>query len=57
MKLHKFKNFFRKLYGTKKTLINFPDKRTVSIKGTVCNSLRKSLLNVQYDLYVVKIIG
>ena len=32
------------------------DKRTVSIKRTVWNLLRKSLLNVPYDLYIGKII-
>ena len=36
---------------------DFSDKRTVSIKRTVWNLLKKSLLNVPYDPYIGKIIG
>ena len=55
--LHKIRNFYKVLYGTNKILIHFSDKRTVSIKRTVWNLFKKSLLNVQYDPYIGKIIG
>ena len=55
--MHKIRDFYKVSYGTNKTLIHFSDKRTVSIKRTVWNLFKKSLLNVPYDPYIGKIIG